>query len=187
MEERELFDILKLVTDFLNKEKIPYMIVGGITLAYHGLPRTTEDIDILIFLEEHKIKKFADFMEKNDFLIEEEEIKAALKEKSHFSVFDNKSIFRIDIKGVYDDLDRDSFSRRKNIHFMGLNLFINTPEDAIIAKLVFGSYRDLEDAKGIILRHGKELDLNYIKDKCKKHKVLDKLEKILKDANNNNK
>src|SRR3989344_4755822 len=185
MEERELFDILKLVTDFLNKEKIPYMIVGGITLAYHGLPRTTEDIDILIFLEEHKIKKFADFMKKNDFLIDEEEIKTALKEKSHFSVFDKRSIFRMDIKGVYNDLDKDSFSRRMKIHFRGLNLFINTPEDAIIAKLVFGSYRDLEDAKGIISRQRKKLEFDYIKDKCKKHKVLDKLEKILKDANNN--
>src|SRR3989338_9056240 len=87
MEERELFDILKLVTDFLNKEKIPYMIVGGITLAYHGLPRTTEDIDILIFLEEHKIKKFADFMEKNDFLIDYDVIKTPLKEKSHLNLF----------------------------------------------------------------------------------------------------
>src|SRR3989344_9096813 len=119
MKERDVFDILKLITGYLNNGDIPYMIVGGITLAYHGLPRTTEDIDILIFLEEHKIKKFADFMEKNDFLIDEEEIKTALKEKSHFSVFDNRSIFRIDIKGVYDDFGREFFflKKKKKIFF----------------------------------------------------------------------
>lgn len=179
MKERDIFDILKLVTGFLNKKKIPYMVVGGIALAYYGMPRTTEDIDILILLEENKIKKFVDFMKKNDFLIDEEDIKTAFKEKSHFTVFDNKSIFRIDIKGIYDDLDRDSFSRRRKIHFRGLNLYINTSEDAVVAKLIFGSFKDLEDAKGIISRQKEDLNFNYIEEKCKKHKILDKLEKIV--------
>ncbi len=180
MEERDIFDILKLVTNFLNKEEIPYMIVGGITLAYYGMPRTTEDIDILIILEKTKIKKFVDFMKKNDFSVNEEDIKTAFKEKSHFTVFDQKSVFRMDIKGIYNDLDSDSFSRRKKIHFRSLDIYINSPEDAIIAKLTFGSFKDLEDTKGIILRQRKNLDFDYIKKKCKKYKVLDKLEKIIK-------
>ncbi len=156
------------------------MIVGGITLAYHGLPRTTEDIDILLILEENKIKDFVKFMEKHDFLIDEEDLREAFKEKSHFSIFDNKSIFRIDIKGVYDDLDKDSFFRRKKINFKKLEIYTNTPEDAIVAKLIFGSQRDLDDAKGILERQRGKIDLDYIKSQCQKFKVLDKLEKITK-------
>jgi len=179
MEERDIFDILKLVTIYLNKEKIPYMIVGGITLAYHGTPRTTEDIDILIYLTENKIKKFTDFMEKNDFIIDEEDIKTALKEKSHSTILDKKSIFRLDIKGIYDKLDRDSFARRKKIHFRNLDFYVNTAEDAIIAKLIFGSFRDIEDAKGILSRQKDKLDLDYIKERCREHKILDKLKEIM--------
>lgn len=180
MEERDIFEILELVTEFLNKEKIPYMIVGGITLAYHGLPRTTEDIDILILLQEKKIKEFVDFMTKNDFLIDEEDIKDAFREKSHFTIVDTKSIYRLDIKGIYNELDKDSFRRRIKINFNNLTFYVNTSEDAIIAKLIFGSPKDLEDAKQIFLRKKNKLDINYIKEKCKEYKVLDRLEEIKK-------
>jgi hypothetical protein len=32
----------------LNSRKIKYLLVGGYAVAYHGLPRFTEDIDFLI-------------------------------------------------------------------------------------------------------------------------------------------
>jgi hypothetical protein len=32
----------------LNEEKIDYVIVGGYAVAFHGAPRATGDIDILI-------------------------------------------------------------------------------------------------------------------------------------------
>lgn len=32
----------------LNSRKIKYLVVGGYAVAYHGLPRYTEDIDFLI-------------------------------------------------------------------------------------------------------------------------------------------
>jgi hypothetical protein len=32
----------------LNSKKIKYLLVGGYAVAYHGLPRFTEDIDFLI-------------------------------------------------------------------------------------------------------------------------------------------
>ena len=35
----------------LNEEKIDFLIVGGYAVAFHGAPRATGDIDILIRLE----------------------------------------------------------------------------------------------------------------------------------------
>ena len=179
MKERDVFDILKLITGYLNNGDIPYMIVGGITLAYHGLPRTTEDIDILIFLERSKIKDFIKFLKANDFEVDEEDIESAFSEESHFTIFDDRSVFRIDVKGVYDDLDKDSFSRRKKIKFRNLRFYVNTAEDAIVAKLVFGSPRDLDDAKGIFERQKGNLDLNYLKKQCRKFNILDIFERIM--------
>ena len=45
---------MKLIKDLreflalLNSRKIKYLLVGGYAVAYHGLPRFTEDIDFLI-------------------------------------------------------------------------------------------------------------------------------------------
>lgn len=181
MDERDSFDILKSVTDYLNKDNIHYMIVGGITLGYYGNPRTTQDIDILLILEKNKTKNFVNFLEKNDFQVEEYEIEMGFKEKSHFTVLDKNSIFRIDIKGIYNDFDRESFNRRKRINFRGFDIYVNTAEDAIISKLMFGSFKDLNDAKSIILRQNDNLDYDYIKEKCKKYKLMDKLKEIGKN------
>jgi phage replication-related protein YjqB (UPF0714/DUF867 family) len=34
--------------EFLNSEKVEYLLVGGYALAYHGHPRFTQDIDIWV-------------------------------------------------------------------------------------------------------------------------------------------
>ena len=44
----------------LNEEKIDYLIVGGYAVAFHGAPRATGDIDILIRPEhEHVVRLLA--------------------------------------------------------------------------------------------------------------------------------
>jgi predicted membrane-bound mannosyltransferase len=39
---------LREFVELLNSRKIKYLLVGGYAVAYHGLPRYTEDIDFLI-------------------------------------------------------------------------------------------------------------------------------------------
>lgn len=47
--------LLERVVNALNKNKIPYAIVGGVAVALHGAPRGTIDIDIVI---SHKLHFF---------------------------------------------------------------------------------------------------------------------------------
>ncbi|MGB9735474.1 MAG: nucleotidyl transferase AbiEii/AbiGii toxin family protein, partial [bacterium] len=42
----------------LNEEGIKYIVVGGIAVNLHGIPRMTYDIDLLVDLEESNLKKF---------------------------------------------------------------------------------------------------------------------------------
>ncbi len=39
---------LKAVCKHLNDEGAKYVLIGGFAMAYHGMPRMTEDIDILV-------------------------------------------------------------------------------------------------------------------------------------------
>lgn len=42
---------------FLNKYKVKYCIIGGFAVAYHGRPRYTEDIDILVYPTKENSKR----------------------------------------------------------------------------------------------------------------------------------
>lgn len=47
MTSKKLTNILKIITDNLTQERIPYSLIGALTLSLYGLPRFTADIDLL--------------------------------------------------------------------------------------------------------------------------------------------
>jgi hypothetical protein len=46
----------------LNKKKIQYLLVGGLAVNFHGVPRMTYDIDLLLYLSDRNINKFLKLM-----------------------------------------------------------------------------------------------------------------------------
>ena len=180
---REYSEIVKLVASFLEENNIPYVIVGAISVAAWGSPRTSHDIDLMVALDQN-IEKFVDFLKKNDFHVSVDEVKAALKEKSHFTVFDELSIFRLDVKGVYTEFDKDTLERRRKVKLYDQDIWVSSPEDLILAKINFGSEQDLNDARSVILRQ-KSLDMNYLRKKARELGIYDKLVKLLKETEEN--
>ncbi len=47
MISRKLPNVLKIITDNLAKDQIPYSLIGALALGLYGLPRFTADIDLL--------------------------------------------------------------------------------------------------------------------------------------------
>jgi predicted nucleotidyltransferase len=41
----------------LNKKKIDYLVVGGLAVNFHGIPRMTYDVDLMINLDPENIRK----------------------------------------------------------------------------------------------------------------------------------
>ena len=44
----------------LNKLKIDYLVIGGLAVNFHGVPRMTYDIDIMLLLRPENIKRLID-------------------------------------------------------------------------------------------------------------------------------
>jgi hypothetical protein len=171
-------DILKGVCGFLNKEGINYVIVGGLAVIFHGIPRTTMDADIILHIEEKKMSKFVEFLKENGFFASLEDMKTAFKEKTHYTVEDRESMLRLDIKGVYNELDRWTLNRKIDFAHKGVKIYLASPEDIIANKLVYGSEQDLQDAAGIYTRQLGRLDMAYLMDICREMDVLRDFEKL---------
>lgn len=45
------------ITDVFSKKKIPFAIVGGLALAFHGIVRNTVDVDLVISLTAPQLEK----------------------------------------------------------------------------------------------------------------------------------
>ena len=44
----------------LNKLKIDYLVIGGLAVNFHGVPRMTYDIDLMLLLRPENIKRLID-------------------------------------------------------------------------------------------------------------------------------
>ena len=52
----------RTIFEELNKERVDYLLVGGLAVNFHGIPRMTYDIDLIIALESENITRLVSKM-----------------------------------------------------------------------------------------------------------------------------
>ncbi|MBU4487795.1 MAG: hypothetical protein KKI13_01860 [Candidatus Omnitrophica bacterium] len=150
----EEIEVLKIVTERLNKAGINYMISGSIAANYYTIPRMTRDIDIVIELKGIDINRFTDLF-KDDFYIDAEMVRSEVLRQGMFNLIHNKYVVKIDFIIRKDsEFQEAAFSRRKKILIANNPLWIISAEDLILAKLLWAkdshSELQLKDVRNIM-------------------------------------
>jgi hypothetical protein len=176
----EFPEILRIVCEFLNKNKTQYAIVGGVAVMYHGVPRTTVDIDIIMQMEDEQIPTFAEFLNSSGFVSSAIDIRAAFAENSHSTFFFKDTLLRLDIQGVNSAFDKMTLDRAIEVNLFGTLVRIGSIEDTFVNKILFQGEQDLRDALGILKRNSGNLDFEYIRSTCEMLGIPYQLEQFLK-------
>lgn len=128
-------EVLKTVITRLDSAGIPYMVSGSIAANFYTTPRMTRDIDIVIEVGEEDIEKLFSLFS-DDFYIDRDLVKEAIRDKQMFNIIHNEAIIKIDfIVRKETEYRKIEFERRRSLTFEGLRIFITSPEDLIISKL----------------------------------------------------
>jgi hypothetical protein len=162
------------------------MLTGGLAVVYYGAPRTTHDIDVVILISPADIARIKDMLEP-DFLVDEESIKAALREGSMFNAVHDETGFKVDFWMLKpDEYDRARFSRRVQVSVLGVAMSLPTAEDVIITKLDWFKQSEVDkhfsDARGIVAIQKGSLDTAYIARWCEAKSVLDLWHRLQREA-----
>ncbi len=174
-------EILKTVVEYFDSNDIEYVLVGGIAVIVYGNPRTTVDLDLVVKIDKAEMRDFAAYLQREGFFSDVDDMKQAFEDQTHFSAEERDSLFRLDIKGVYDQKDKVTLKNRKKIEFEGITMYVASPEDTIANKLYYGSEQDIEDAEGIYVRQEDELDYGYLEERCEALEVMDELRDMEKE------
>ncbi|MCB1176268.1 MAG: hypothetical protein KDK36_01700 [Leptospiraceae bacterium] len=157
-------DILKS----LHENSIRYLIVGGVAVNLHGVPRATFDFDLLISIDEDNILRFLEVMEKDGFvpglpedpkgLLSKEKINDWIKNRNliAFSFYNKNENHKV-IDIVLDHhLDfEEAYSRRVVHKFDSLELHLASIDDLIEMKEKSARPKDLKDIE--FLKKAKDL------------------------------
>lgn len=151
----------------LESTGIPWMVTGSFASAAHGIPRATNDIDVVIAPSKQQLIALLEHFPASEYYADVEDALEALDLRTQFNVIDQNGVWKVDFIFRKDrPFSRIEFERRRRIDILGVPVFAVTPEDLLIAKLEWAqkgeSERQIRDAAGIIAIQGTSLDVAYV-------------------------
>ena len=179
-------DFLDRLVMKLEKAGIPYMITGSLGSSLHGQPRATNDIDLIIAPTEKQLNTFIQTLSEN-YYVSKEAAQEAFRNRSMFNVIDYHTGWKADFIIRKDrPFSLEEFRRRIIGNIVGVQVFVISPEDAILSKLEWAkageSERQFHDAQGVAVVQWEILDKEYLHKWARELNVEDLLENLLKNA-----
>ena len=158
---------LRAITELLDRASIPYMVVGSFASMVHGVPRTTQDLDIVIDPSTAALDHFLREIDTDRFYVDPDVARDALRRRSLFNVFDMNTAWKVDlIVRKNRAFSIEELRRRAPAQISDVQVPTATAEDTIISKLEWSkasnSERQLLDVAGILRVRSTNLDLDYI-------------------------
>jgi len=180
-------DIQKLlikIVKILEKLNIIYFITGGFAVSVWGRPRSTFDIDVVIKLQEPKIKGLIHSLKSfsDAGYIEEDTVRETLcRGGGEFNFVHPESGIKVDFwVAKKDETSQAEFKRKIAKKIDGHQVYFISPEDLILNKLRWhkesNSSRHLEDVESIL--KFSRVDIKYINKKARLQSTAKILTKI---------
>jgi hypothetical protein len=158
-----------MVVDALDRCRIPYMITGSVAAMLYGVPRMTNDMDVVVEISPDQIAPLLSSFEADDYYVPSAEfVLTTIQRGGSFNIIHAASASKVDlIVRRRNDFAVCEFSRRQVLPFTpGREAPVATPEDVILSKLLFfgegRSEKHLEDVAGILRVSADRIDEPYI-------------------------
>jgi len=173
-------DFLEKIVKILESAGIDYMVAGSVASSFHGRPRATQDVDIVIKTTEKKLSFLLQSLGK-DYYVSSQAAREALKNQTMFNIIDIIDGHKADIIILKNrPFSIEEFRRKKNVKVLSVALKVISPEDVILSKLEWskasGSDRQFDDALGVAVVQWNGLDLDYLR----KWSIILNVEQLLK-------
>lgn len=159
-------EVVGKVIDSLERLGVVYMVAGSFASNFHGVPRMTQDADLVVELDEPGVLILVRELEK-DFYVSEEAAREAVRLERMFNAIHLATGFKVDLVIKKDRPFSDvELARRTPGTLAGRPVSFASAEDTILSKLEWsrdaGSDRQLADAHGIIQIQSASLDWAYL-------------------------
>ena len=159
--------VFERVLGALEASGISCMLTGSFASSYHGAPRATQDIDLVIEPTPEQIRGFVRLLPREEYYVDEGAALEAVRHEGQFNVIDLRTGWKVDlIIRKSRPFSREEFSRRAPAEVEGVEVPVVTPEDLLIAKMEWAgmgqSARQIEDAAKMLRVRSRQLDWTYL-------------------------
>lgn len=151
--------------DFLSGLRVPYMVVGAMAQAVWGLPRSTVDVDVTVWVEEAGIKDFVGELSKHFNVLPSQPLEF-IRDTRVLPVKTPGGV-HIDIMFGMSPFEMEALNRAVTRKVAGTDAKFCTAEDLILHKIISEREQDLLDVRQLIDIRKTELDREYLDTRVK--------------------
>jgi len=151
---------LKLVVDFLVRNNVPYMVIGGLANSVWGEVRLTRDADFKVSIGDQTLEEFRVLVSRY-FPERQTGIPAQLQSAHIIHIWARPGV-PVDLLVSIFDYERDAIERALDMTIEGVAVRVCTAEDLIIHKVVANREQDWIDIERVLVRQRSKLDQAYV-------------------------
>lgn len=164
--------VVAIIAEVFDSMGVRYLVGGSLASSLFGVPRATQDVDLVAELMESQVDAFVSLL-LPEFYVDDEMIREAIGQRSSFNVIHLATMFKADVFIYKQDLwSAEEFSRIYTLHFDfpdgSRAIRFSSPEDTLLHKLVWYrlgneiSDRQWNDIMGVLSVQGNSLDFKYL-------------------------
>ncbi len=158
-----------LVGEVLDDLGVPWLVGGSVASSLHGIPRSTQDVDLVADLRGVHVAAFTAALQ-DRFYVDAQAVMGAVKRRASCNLIHLDTMTKVDVfVAKADPLSRGEMSRRQYFEIeQGVRLPLASAEDIVLQKLAWFrkgggvSERQWRDVLGVLRVRGGELDLVYM-------------------------
>lgn len=170
MDLAEPIEVTIWISNALERLGVEYLVGGSVASSVHGVPRATNDVDLVARLGGRHVDALVDAL-KRDFYVDGDMIRDAISRRASFNVIHLATMLKVDVF-VFDDSAhaREEMARRQSIELAPGQppVWMASPEDIVLQKLDWyrkgGEISDRQwgDVTGVLTVQGAALDREYL-------------------------
>lgn len=179
-------DELPVLMGILERSGLAYALTGSLASTAWGRPRATYDADVLVDLKPADLDRLAAAFPEPDWYLDRLMMEEALATGGEFNAIHGASGTKVDFRVKTNrPADVNRLLRRRRATVAGVEAWVLSPEDTILAKLEWlkaaPSGRQESDIAGIIAVQGDELEMDYLRDWAKRLGVRELLAEFIEN------
>jgi hypothetical protein len=187
----EPVQITQQIAQEFDRLNIRYFVGGSLASSLHGVPRATQDVDIVADIKLEQIPQLVKVFG-TEFYIDADMIREAIRQRRSFNIIHLATMFKVDIFILKPDkTSMEEMARRKQYQISDSSkqmLFLASAEDIIIHKLYWFqlgggvSERQWNDVLGVIRVQYENIDNSYLEHTAQQRGVTALLQKAIREV-----